>query len=119
MSEFAGCPFCRREPRYTVRAATESERSTTGEMHFAACMCGGYSARAHQFAYSKAELLEKWNRREPPPATAAVLREFRRLVDRIDDMSAVAAIGVRPEYVLPCLDEWPKPEDRDAQEDDA
>jgi hypothetical protein len=32
-------------------------------------MCGGYSARAHQFGYSRESVIENWNRRAPHPDT--------------------------------------------------
>ena len=61
--EMKGCPFCGREPHLTSRAATESERSTTGEIHFVSCCCGGCASRAWQTGYSLAEVQAAWNRR--------------------------------------------------------
>ena len=57
------CPFCGRAPIHSSRGASPSESSTTGEMHFIACHCGGYSARAHQYGYSFDEAAGRWNTR--------------------------------------------------------
>ena len=75
--ELLPCPVCGRKPQHTMRAASSSERSTTGWMHFAACHDGGYAAHVHAYAYSFAELAAKWNRRTPPPNTAKLLEWAR------------------------------------------
>lgn len=75
------CPFCGGQPRYTERECTPSERSPTGRIYFLACMCGGHSARAHQFGYSREEVAEAWNRRMPhPDARRLDLVERHRLL---------------------------------------
>jgi Lar family restriction alleviation protein len=56
------CPFCGRDPKKLIRAASESEISTK-EYNALSCHCGGYSARAHQFAGTWDEVVEKWNTR--------------------------------------------------------
>lgn len=67
------CPFCGGEARLLERP-----NNAANDEFFCAvsCMCGGYSAKAHQFATSatadtaKAEAIAAWNRRTPPtPAT--------------------------------------------------
>ena len=72
MPELLPCPFCGRQPRHTQRDCSPSEldsheRSAGKEIHFVACMCGGYSARAHQFGYSFDDVAAAWNRRSPAP----------------------------------------------------
>lgn len=62
------CPFCKREPAITQRAAGDRE----GFACFIACMCGGYSARAHQYGYgltpeeALSEATTRWNTRALP-----------------------------------------------------
>ena len=55
------CPFCGRTPRHTSRGASPSEDSSTGEMHFIACHCGGFTAHAHQHGESFDVAAGKWN----------------------------------------------------------
>jgi Lar family restriction alleviation protein len=59
------CPFCGRQPKVTSRAAAqgESDRTWSGMLWFIACMCGGYSARAHQYGPTEAEAIAAWNTR--------------------------------------------------------
>lgn len=65
--EFKPCPFCGRQPRLTTRPAAEVEGG--GWLSFLACHCGGYSARAHQFAKgttakdARDAVMAKWNTR--------------------------------------------------------
>lgn len=82
------CPFCGGEPTRTDRAE-DRRYSPTGHAWFIACMCGGYSARAHQHGHTEAEVIEKWNRRSVASATPRTTREgdlammVRRLAARI------------------------------------
>ncbi|WP_379069183.1 Lar family restriction alleviation protein [Mesorhizobium sp. UC22_110] len=84
----APCPFCGGGPTITERAATEAERHSF--MCFIACMCGGYSARAHQYGggETKAEAREivstAWNRRAAPTLPADVKLLVRELTDRAE-----------------------------------
>lgn len=61
------CPFCGRQPNLTSRRQASWE--TAPWVSFLSCMCGGYSARAHQFATGDseaetvAEVTAKWNTR--------------------------------------------------------
>lgn len=61
------CPFCGRAPQATDRA---SDATSTGHVWFLVCMCGGYSARAHQMGETRAEAVALWNRRVQPAAPA-------------------------------------------------
>ena len=54
------CPFCGKAPEESERA---DKNTCTGRAYFVACMCGGYSANAHQFGETKEEVVSKWNRR--------------------------------------------------------
>ena len=54
------CPFCGKAPEESERA---DNNTCTGRAYFVACMCGGYSANAHQFGETKEEVVSKWNRR--------------------------------------------------------
>lgn len=58
-----GCPFCGRDPISSYRATASYDRSGTGQIHFLSCMCGGFSARAHQYGDTYEEVLAKWNTR--------------------------------------------------------
>ncbi len=60
------CPFCARQPQYTTRVASESERSPSKKIHFISCFCGGYHARAWQMGYTVAEVTKEWNTRSVP-----------------------------------------------------
>jgi Lar family restriction alleviation protein len=59
-AELAPCPFCGRKPEESERA---DNVTSTGKACFIACMCGGYSANAHQFGETREEVVRKWNRR--------------------------------------------------------
>lgn len=59
-AELAPCPFCGRKPDESERA---DNVTSTGKAFFIACMCGGYSANAHQFGETREEVVRKWNRR--------------------------------------------------------
>ncbi len=87
----APCPFCGATPEITERAATEAERHAF--MCFIACMCGGYSARAHQYGggETKFEAQETasiaWNRRVAPALpqdVAAHLEKLENLAKWVD-----------------------------------
>ena len=54
------CPFCGKAPEESERA---DNNTCTGRAYFVSCMCGGYSANAHQFGETKEEVVSKWNRR--------------------------------------------------------
>ena len=62
-----GCPFCGRAPEVTLRPGTD--REGRGYVCFVSCMCGGYSARAHQFGQgddedqAKIRSVAAWNSR--------------------------------------------------------
>lgn len=84
MTHLKPCPFCGRAPRESDRAASDLEGGRW--VAFIACMCGGYSARAHQGATgvtaeeAKAVVAQKWNTRatnecsEPVETEKATLR---------------------------------------------
>lgn len=57
------CPFCGSAPQTTSRA---SDVTATRKMYFVACMCGGHSAKAHQYGESFEDVASKWNRRARP-----------------------------------------------------
>lgn len=63
------CPFCGSQPNLTTRRQDGFELSPW--ISVMACMCGGYSACAHQFAVadtadkSVRSATEKWNTRAP------------------------------------------------------
>lgn len=78
--EFKPCPFCGRQPRFTERDCSSSERSPTGRIYFLACMCGGLSANAHQHGYSPDEVAEKWNRRSHVKCIHEMVKEFSESV---------------------------------------
>ncbi len=68
-AELLPCPFCGRDPKTSNRA---DDHSPTKHIWYIVCFCDGYSARAHQYGHTEAEVVEKWNRRaeRTPPATA-------------------------------------------------
>jgi Lar family restriction alleviation protein len=61
-AELLPCPFCGGTPTEAERADLHT---STGHIYFIACMCGGYSATAHQFGETRAEAIAAWNRRAP------------------------------------------------------
>jgi len=63
MPELKGCPFCGRQPRLSCRGATESERSTTGEIFFITCHCGGNTSKAWQYGHTLQAAQFDWNTR--------------------------------------------------------
>lgn len=70
--ELKPCPFCGRKPSMSGRA--QDPRDGAPWISFVACYCGGYSARAHQFAtgqtqeQSLADAVKAWNTRAPESA---------------------------------------------------
>jgi len=73
--EIAACPFCGRAPEMFTRASTLGEDSPTGKVTFISCKCGGYSARAHQYGHTEAEVIAAWNRRTGSDAIMALAFE--------------------------------------------
>jgi len=67
-NELKDCPFCGREPEQSERA---DNNTITGRAYFIACMCGGYSANAHQFGETKEQVTRKWNCRPIAPVASA------------------------------------------------
>lgn len=67
-NELKDCPFCGREPEQSERA---DNNTSTGRAYFIACMCGGYSANAHQFGETKEQVTRKWNCRPIAPVASA------------------------------------------------
>ncbi len=64
------CPFCGGAPQVSDRA---SNNTPTGHVWFIVCMCGGYSAHAHQDGDTQDEAIAAWNcRAAAPPTPAAV-----------------------------------------------
>jgi Lar family restriction alleviation protein len=74
-AELLPCPFCGRTPKMSSRAAAEGEfyghDDPSKTLTFISCMCGGYSARAHQYGPSEAEAIARWNTRAATTARAA------------------------------------------------
>jgi Lar family restriction alleviation protein len=54
------CPFCGRAPITMDRADGFSK---TGHIWVISCMCGGFSARAHQLRDNKDDVVAAWNHR--------------------------------------------------------
>lgn len=71
------CPFCGRQPRFTERDSSYGETSPTGRIYFLSCMCGGHSAKAHQFGHSAEEVVAKWNTR----VESGVIAEMRAVLE--------------------------------------
>jgi Lar family restriction alleviation protein len=66
------CPFCGEAPEVSDRASNDT---ATGHVWFIVCMCGGYSAHAHQHGDTQESATTAWNRRAAlaaQPAPAAV-----------------------------------------------
>lgn len=98
------CPFCQRVPKLLERASTISEREKFKA--FVSCMCGGYSARAHQSGSgmtqtaATAVAIAAWNRRPSPAAAAGVVT-----VEMVGRAMGTAGFAI-----------WETAEDRDARE---
>jgi Lar family restriction alleviation protein len=66
------CPFCGEAPEVSDRASNDT---ATGHVWFIVCMCGGYSAHAHQHGDTQESATTAWNRRAAlaaQPAPVAV-----------------------------------------------
>jgi len=60
MEELKPCPFCGREAERMNRPDNFSQ---TGHIWVIDCMCGTYSAHAHQLADTEEAVILAWNKR--------------------------------------------------------
>lgn len=64
------CPFCGRQPEVSSRPGSTEDAKFVA---FTVCMCGGYTARAHQWGRgdtdeeARADSARNWNTRTPSP----------------------------------------------------
>lgn len=71
------CPFCGRQPNVMTRAQGHADKDDRPWVSFISCMCGGYSARAHQYGTGMTPELSvevasgKWNTRHAGPPMSA------------------------------------------------
>jgi len=105
--ELKPCPFCGSAPEQSERA---DNNTSTGRAHFIACMCGGYSANAHQFGETKEEVASNWNRRAAPSvANVAAANEkqtdlAKRLLFKANDTDGNQVSLYKAELIAICCE---------------